>query len=77
VAGRGHVAAMPLISTLILLFSATIVGLYCAWRGAQPPNLLKGPRMVPYRFIMVIAAAVVLISVVHLLNLAGFETGRR
>jgi len=33
--------------------------------------------MVPYRFIMVLCAAVALIAVVHLMNLAGFETGRR
>ena len=54
-----------------------VVALFCAWRGAQPPDLLRGPRMIPYRMIMVLAAAVVLVMVVHLVNLAGFETGRR
>ena len=70
-------AAMPLNATLILLACAALVGVFCAWRGAQPPNLVRGPRMVPYRFIMVLCAAVALIAVVHLMNLAGFETGRR
>lgn len=68
---------MSLTATLILLTCAVAVGLFCAWRGAQPPDLLRGPRMVPYRLIMVLAAAVVLVAVVHLVNLAGIETGRR
>lgn len=68
---------MPLTATLILLTCAVVIGLFCAWRGAQPPDLMRGPRMVPYRFIMVLAAAIVLVTVVHLVNLAGLETGRR
>lgn len=68
---------MPLNATLIMLAVAVAVGLFCAWRGAQPPDLIRGPRMIPYRFIMVLAAAVVLVTVVHLMNLAGFETGQR
>lgn len=67
---------MPLTATLIMLVCAVTVGLFCAWRGAQPPNLMRGPRMVPYRLIMVLAAAFVLVAVVHLVNLAGIETGR-
>ncbi|MBN8551323.1 MAG: hypothetical protein J0L52_00330 [Caulobacterales bacterium] len=68
---------MSLHATLILLVSAVALTLFFAWRGAQPPDLIRGPRMLPYRFLMVLAAAVVLFSVVHLLNLAGFETGQR
>ena len=74
---RRHLATMPLTATLILLAAAAAVGLYCAWRGAQPPDLVRGPRMLPYRFIMMMAAAVALVAVVHLVNLAGFETGQR
>lgn len=68
---------MPLNATLIILVAAVAIGLFCAWRGAQPPDLMRGPRMIPYRFIMVMAAAFALVAVVHLFNLAGFETGRR
>ena len=68
---------MPLNATLIMLATAVAVGLFCAWRGARPPDLIRGPRLIPYRFIMVLAAAFVLIALVHLMNLAGFETGRR
>lgn len=68
---------MDLVATLTALGAAAAIGLFSAWRGAQPPDLLRGPRMIPYRFIMVLAAAVCLVMVVHLVNLAGIETGRR
>ena len=46
------------------------------WRGARPPDLRKGPRLVPYRFLMLLAAAWVLMMAVHLVNLLGVPTGR-
>ena len=46
------------------------------WRGAQPPNPHRGPRLVPYRFLMILAAAWVLLMLVHLVNLLGVPTGR-
>ena len=68
---------MSLSATLILLACAVGLTLFFGWRGAQPPDLVRGPRMLPYRFLMVLAAAIALFAVVHLLNLAGFESGRR
>lgn len=59
---------------LIGLFAAA--GLVCAWRGAAAPNPHKGPRLVPYRFLMVSCGAVVLYLGAHLLNLMGITTGR-
>ncbi|MEO8113083.1 MAG: hypothetical protein ABI655_01795 [Phenylobacterium sp.] len=50
--------------------------LACGWRGARPPNPHRGPRMVPWRFLMVLAAAGLLVALVHLVNLAGVTTGR-
>jgi uncharacterized membrane protein len=49
----------------------------CGWRGARPPDVHRGPRMVPWRFLMLLSAAWVLLMVVHLANLMGVETGRR
>jgi hypothetical protein len=46
------------------------------WLGARPPNLKRGPRLLPYRFLMLMAAAFTLLMLVHLANLAGVETGR-
>ena len=42
---------------LILLGVALAMMLFCGWRGARPPDPMKGPRMMPWRFIMIGAAA--------------------
>ncbi len=46
------------------------------WLGARPPNPQRGPRLAPYRFLMLLAAAWVLLMLVHLANLLGVQTGR-
>ena len=58
---------------------ATLVacaGVFAGWRGARPPNPHKGPRMIPWRLIMVTAAAGLLLMLVHAVNLLGVTTGR-
>ena len=67
---------MDLNTTLIA--AATTLGalFFFAWRGARPPNLVKGPRLIPHRLLMVVCAGVLLVLVVHLANLAGIKTGR-
>ena len=67
---------MSLQVTVALLAATLAFGAFCAWRGAQPPNLVKGPRMVPYRFLMVLSAAVAMLFLVHVVNLLGYQTGR-
>ncbi len=62
---------MDLKTTLILLAASIAVGVFAGWRGAQPPNLLKGPRMVPWRFVMVLAAALAMLLVSHLASMGG------
>lgn len=37
------------------------LAVFAGWRGARPPNPMKGPRMIPWRAIMVFAAAFALI----------------
>jgi Flp pilus assembly protein protease CpaA len=53
------------------------VATFAGWRGARPSDLTRGPRLIPWRFIMVLSAAFVLLALVHLVNLFGVETGRR
>lgn len=67
---------MDLSATLAI--TAAFVGLtvFAAWRGARPPNLLKGPRMIPWRMIMVVSAAAVLYLLVHLAALVGLYHNR-
>lgn len=66
---------MDLVSTLIVLAVALAVTALAGWQGARPPDLRRGPRLVPYRLVMVTAAALALFALVHLVNLAGVPTG--
>jgi hypothetical protein len=61
--------------TLIAAAAALGLTVLFGWLGARPPNILKGPRLVPHRFLMLLSAVAVMILLVHALNLAGFSTG--
>ncbi len=63
--------------TLGAALGSAMLGVVCGWMGARAPNLQRGPRLVPYRFLMLLCAAVVMMLLVHLVNLAGFHTGPR
>lgn len=52
------------------------LAVFAGWRGARPPNLQRGPRLVPWRLIMVTTAALLLVMLAHLVNLLGLTTGR-
>ncbi|WP_332770107.1 hypothetical protein [Phenylobacterium sp.] len=64
--------------TLSATLCAALLGLaaFAGWRGARPPNFAKGPRLAPWRFIMVTATALALFLLVHIVNLLGVTTGR-
>ena len=64
------------ITIAITIAAASIAALF-GWLGARKPDPARGPRLAPYRFLMLVAAAVVLMMIVHLVNLAGFHTGRQ
>ena len=61
-----------------LLSAAVGIGLTVlfGWLGSRPPDVRRGPRMAPWRFLMLLAAAWVLLMLVHVVNLLGVETGR-
>jgi len=63
--------------TLGLMGLFAVIGGLCAWRGAAAPNPHRGPRLIPYRFLMVLCGAVLLYLAAHLLNLLGVTTGAR
>ena len=67
---------MSVTPTAIIAAVALAIALLAGWRGARKPDPNRPPRLVPWRLIMVMAAAVLLYMVVHLLNLAGAVTGR-
>ena len=60
--------------TLTLLAAASAVAVFSGWRGARPPNLMKGPRMMPWRFIMLVAGALAVLLLIHLASVLGGRT---
>lgn len=66
-----------LLTTLCLLAAGLATAAFCGWRGARPPDLRRGPRLIPWRALMALSAVFVLLMLVHLANLLGVETGRR
>ena len=66
---------MDLPTTLAALAASLGLAVFAGWRGARPPDFLKGPRMIPWRPIMAAAATAGLILLVHLVNLLGVTTG--
>jgi hypothetical protein len=63
---------MDLPTTFMISGGALALATFAGWRGARPPNPFKGPRLIPWRFIMVLAAAAALGTLFTGLSAAGF-----
>lgn len=73
-AGRpriAHLAGMGLTVTAALLAAAVALAIFAGWRGSRPSQPHRGVRMVPWRLVMVMAAALMVLLVVHLAALLG------
>ena len=57
---------LPISGGLALLSLAFAV--FCGWRGARPPDHTKGPRMVPWQFLMLLGAVAVIVFLVRVAN---------
>ena len=66
---------MSLTVTLIILAIAAGVFIWSMRIAARPADPLK-TRIINYNIVMIIAVFVAFLMVVHLVNLAGVETGR-
>ena len=62
---------MDVIITLALIGAAVGLAALFGWLGARPANPLRGPRMVPYRLLMILCAAAVLVLATHLAGVVG------
>lgn len=62
--------------TLVAALAGALAAALFGWLGARPPDLRRGPRMAPYRFLMLLSAAWVLFMLIHAANLVGITTGR-
>jgi len=59
--------------TLALAGAALAIALFSGWRGAQPSNPKRGVRLVPWRLVMLLAAALLVLLIIHMVNLAGIK----
>jgi hypothetical protein len=62
--------------TLVALAITVAVAALCGWMGARPPNLARGPRLIPYRFLMLLAGFGVILLLIHMKELAGLGQAR-
>ena len=62
---------MSLSLTLFFLAISLAVTVFAGWRGARPVDLMKGPRMMPWRFLMLLSGALSFLLAVHLAALFG------
>lgn len=66
---------LPVTAAAALLF--LILAVLFGWLGARPINVLKGPRLVPWRPMMMICVVGLMLMMVHLVNLLGVQTGNQ
>ncbi len=62
---------MNLTVTLALLAAVLAFAVFAGWRGARPSQPHLGVRMVPWRFLMILAGAAAFLLIVHVAALLG------
>lgn len=62
---------MELYVTLAGMVGLILIATLCGWMGARPISPVKGPRLIPWRFLMILAGAVAWLLGRHALSLAG------
>ncbi len=67
---------MDLAPTLALLLAVVGLSAFCGWRGARPFDPIKGPRLVPWRLLMITGALAAMLLLVHVAALLGLKTSR-
>ncbi|GAA0629492.1 hypothetical protein GCM10009422_28690 [Brevundimonas kwangchunensis] len=62
---------MTLTVTLIIAGAVLALAVFAGWRGALPSNPAKGVRMVPWRLIMLMSGAALMLLLIHAATLLG------
>ncbi len=65
---------MGMTITLSIGCAALIAAVFCGWRGALPPDPRRGVRLVPWRFLMLLSGALLVLILVHLAGLLGLHS---
>jgi hypothetical protein len=60
---------LDLIITLTLITATAGLAVLFGWLGARPLDLKRGPRMAPYRLLMMLSAVATVIAATHLVSL--------
>jgi hypothetical protein len=60
---------LPIVAALAA--ACLLLALFCGWRGARPWDPMKGVRMIPYRGLMLLFAALFIILMIWVANMAG------
>jgi hypothetical protein len=71
-----HIRRMELtlpLTVILVIVSGVFTALF-GYLGTRPMNVHKGPRMVPWTFLMLLCFTATLFLIVHLLNLLGIQT---
>jgi hypothetical protein len=68
---------MDLQTTLAVLAVSAAVAAFCGWRGARQWTVLEGPRLIPWRFMMLLAFACAVIMAKQALTLLGVTPAPR
>ncbi len=64
---------LSLSTTLIALAGCIALFLLGRWRAGQPVRPERGPRLIPWTMIAIFAAAIGVIMLAHLAELAGLD----
>ena len=68
-----YIAPIP---TWIILIAAIAVFLLARWQTSQPIRPEKGPRMIPWTFVAILAGFIAIAMVANLAVLAGLDVSR-
>lgn len=66
--------SLDFILTLCGMAACAVLAVVANWRAGLPWNDAK-PRILPWRLILIFSGFVFVVLLVHLVNLAGVETG--
>jgi FtsH-binding integral membrane protein len=66
---------MTINQTLILAAVLFVSAVFCGWRGARAPDFRRGARLIPWRPLMVLCAALLLVTLFWLMRLMRYGPG--
>ena len=64
---------MSLPAVFAIAGASAALAAFAGWRGALPPNPMKGARLIPWRFLMVLGASAAILALFMGLQMAGLQ----